>query len=453
MSNTNIQITTSKSRQWFSNRKYHNNRDTNLSDSDFKNDECINIVEIVNKDVGLKNSSSGDGVVQNINVSAGTYAENLANYYKAFNVPQNLQGLKRGDYTRKLSANNSAIARYETELQHLQTQLEELVLSNGSNDFTDENFKKFEKLNKKYSKKINVTIPNAKAKSEMLQHLRDNTAASVVDNKNKNRKNFVEITFSVTKAPQYLRRDINYGKDVLSVIKEFYKDLGLNMIIHSYSLHLDQSSPHCHLNGSYENTEHSLNSDLENRYGKKFNYHSLQNEFNDFIRSHTLMRKYKHIQELETITRGSKWEYEKNLKKYKDKSKQIEQEVIQDVQSVKDIKNKFFLVEHTREEILEDALIEEMKENRLKSSISSKLEQDNKKIANDMAKIQKSLNNAYIDVKIIERQDKEIKNLTSQMNSYKKKFEDSNLHNDQLRVALAKFDNTDINQKSYDRNR
>ena len=56
-----------------------------------------------------------------------------------------------------------------------------------------------------------------------LKDLRDGTTAIVVDNKNRNRKNFVEITFSITKAPDHLRRDVQYGKDILQVIKEFYK--------------------------------------------------------------------------------------------------------------------------------------------------------------------------------------------------------------------------------------
>ena len=417
MSNTNIEIKTSKSRQWFSNRKYHNNRNTNLYDSDFKDKECINTVDIIDKEVGLK----------------------------AFNVPKNIQGLKRSDYTRKLSANNSRIAKYEKELIIMGKSLEKMVIDGKDTS------KEFDKLNKKYAKKENETIPNAIAKSKILKDLRDGTDAIVVDNQNKNRKNFIEITFSITKAPDHLRRDVQYGKDVLQVIKEFYKTLGLHQKIHSFSLHLDQSSPHCHINGSYENTDHSLNSDLEKRYGKKFNYHSLQNEFNTFIRNHTLLQKYKHIQELESITRGSKFEYEKNLKAYKNKSKQIEQEVIKDVKSVTDIKNKFFLVEHTREEILEYNLIEQMKENRLKSSISTKLEQENTKMANDMVKIERSLNNALNDVKTIEAQDLDIKTLKSDIDFYKNKFDDVDQQNNQLRNELGKF--TDTDKKSYYRDR
>lgn len=447
MSNTNIQINISKSRQWFSNRKYHNNRQTNLSHSDFKNEECINIVEIVDKGVGLKNSSAGDNVVQNVNVSAGTYAENLANYYKAYNVPKNLQGLKRGEYTSKLASNNSKIAKYERELEDIDKSLQKLVLDGKSDT------KEFNRLNKKYSKKKNATIPNAKAKSKMLKTLRDGTAAIKVDNKNKNRKHFVEITFSITKAPDHLKRDINYGKDILQVVKEFYKSLGFNMKVHSYSCHLDQFSPHIHLNGSYENTDHSLNTDLEKRYGKKFNYHSLQNEFNSFIRNHKLLQKYKHIQELGTITRGSKFEYEKNLKVYKEKSKQIEKEVINDVRSVTDIKNKFFLVEHTREEILEDTLIETLKENRLKNSISAKLEQENKKMANDMQNMERSLNHALNDVKTIEAQDEEIANLKKDIDFYKKKFEDTNLQNDQLRDKVDNLITGEHSKNSSHRDR
>lgn len=448
MSNTNIEIKSSKSRSWFSNRKYHNNRQTNLSDSDFKDDECINIVEIVNKDVGLKSKSpAGDNVVQNVNVSCGTYAENLANFYKAYNVTKNLQGLKRSEYTSKLASNNSKIARYERELEEIGKSLEKLLLD-GKIDS-----KEFNKLNKKYSKKKNHTIPNAKAKSQILKTLRDGTAAKVVNNKNKNRKDFIEITFSITKAPEHIRRDVNYAEDILFAVKEFYNSLGFNMLVHSYSAHLDQSSPHIHLNGSYENTEHSLNCDLENRYGKKFNYHSLQNEFNTFIRNHPLLQKYNHIQKLESITRGSKFEYEKNLNLYKQKSKQIEQEVTKEVKSVSDIKNKFFLVEHTREEILEDALINEMKENRLKHSISSKLEQDNQKMTNDMQKMTKALNSALNDAKTIKAQEAEIQNLKNDINFYKNKFEDSDQLNSELKLELEKFTDTVAAKSSHQHKR
>jgi chromosome segregation ATPase len=446
MSNTNVQINSSKSRVWFANRKYHNNRQTNLNDSDFKEDKCINIVDIVDKNVGLK-TSAGDGVIQNISVSAGTYSENLANFYKIYDVPKNLQGLKRSEYTSKLASNNSKIVKYERELEDIGKSLEKLVNEQKTDTI------EFERLNKKYSKKKNETIKKAKNKSNILQTLRDYTTAKIVDNKNKNRKNFVEITFSITKAPNHLKRDIQYGKDILEVVKEFYQSLDFNMKLHSYSLHLDQSSPHCHILGSYENTNHSLNNDLEDRYGKKFNYHSLQNEFNVFIRNHKLLQKYKHIQELETITRGSKWEYEKNLKKFKEKSKQIEKDVIQEVKSVTDIKNKFFLVEYTREEILEDTLIEQMKENRLKSSISTKLEQENEKMTNNIQNIQNSLNKALNDVNIIKAQDMKIHNLQNEIDFYKNKFEVLDLQNDELKQKLKKFTANESIQKGVYRNR
>ena len=440
MSNTNVQINSSKSRVWFTNRKYHNNRQTNLNDSDFKEDKCINIVDMVDKNVGLK-TSTGDGVIQNISVSAGTYSENLANFYKIYDVPKNLQGLKRSAYTSKLASNNSKIVKYERELEDIGKSLEKLVNEQKTDTI------EFERLNKKYSKKKNETIKKAKDKSNILQTLRDYTSAKIVDNKNKNRKNFIEITFSITKAPNNLRRDIQYGKDILEVVKEFYQSLDFNMKLHSYSLHLDQCSPHCHILGSYENTNNSLNNDLENRYGKKFNYYSLQNEFNGFIKNHKLLQKYKHVQELETITRGSKWEYEKNLKKFKEKSKQIENDVIQEVKSVTDIKNKFFLVEYTREEILEDTLIEQMKENRLKSSISAKLEQENKKMTNNIQNIQNSLNKALNDVNIIKAQDMEIHNLQNEIDFYKNKFEILDLQNDELKQKLEKFTANETIQK------
>ena len=418
MSNTNVGIKTSNKIDWFNQKKYHANRKTNLSDSDFRNEKCINIVEI-NKNFGSVEK------LTNSQVESGE--------------------LKRSDITRLLAATNSKIGKYEKELDELSKSLEKLVIDGNSDS------KEFIKLSNKYNKKKNETLPKAKAKAEFLKEQRDGTVAKKIDNTNKNRNHFFELTFSITKAPNHLRRDLNYAKDLLEVVKEFYNELDLECDLHSFSTHLDQSSPHVHILGSYENSTSSFNKDLEKKFGIKFNYFSLNNSFNKFVRNHPKLQKYQHVKNLEHITRGGKFEYQKNLKAYKDESKKIALEVDKEIKEVKDIKNYGFVV-HSREEILEDALREEMIENRLKSKISTKLAKNNENLTNDMGKVNNALNKALNDAKIINLLEIEVQKTKKDLNWYRTQNEKTKILLEDRNNEISELKNKYEHKNDLNRN-
>jgi chromosome segregation ATPase len=379
MSNTYVNIKSTNSSQKHSNRTVHNERQTNLSTGDFKGQECLNIVEKVppKKDQGhnvyLQEGPDLGGI--------GTYADNLKkmrrrkrkeaqncnNILKSLskdysNVVAKFENkyLKKEDHenskeideylkkiedtkkqrdfledeikdldkkikeipkskseiSKDISKYKSLIKNYEKDLVNYKIILENSILKDDEKDIS-----KYSKLVEKREKQI---IKHTQ-KIQQLMTLRDNTKSRHVEgNKNKNRNDYVEITLSITKCPDELKRDQEYGKTLLDCVKDFYRSLDLDMEVESYSLHMDQSSPHCHILGNYKNSDSSIQKDLLKHFGKKFNYHSLQNGFNEFVRNYPNLQKYDHIKDLEKIERGGKFEYIKNLDLYK-KSQSLEE--------------------------------------------------------------------------------------------------------------------------------
>lgn len=420
MSNTNVKIKTSNSQSWFNGRKYHNNRNTNLSDSDFKNDECINIVEIVNKDLGLT-------------------SKNLVETEEESKI-------LRSDITRKLSANNSKLGKYQKEIDSFELTLDNLI----NEDKIDS--KEFSSVQKKLSKKM-LTYNKAKNKSNDLEILRNSIAAKKVDNTNKNRNDFVELTFSITKAPKNLRRDLNYANDVLKASKEFFQTLGLKMEIHSYSTHLEQSSPHVHILGSYENSDSSFNKDLQDHFGKNYNYYSLNNSFNNFVRNHKSLKKYEHVKNLETITRGGKWEYLKNVGDYKKNSKELKKDITAYVKNIK-AKKSYGLVQESREDILEKELIEVTLDNALKGSISDNLVESNEMLTKDNKNAHNALNHAHNDARLLKNSEIKVKDLAKSLEFEKNRTRETNNKLDLANKEVQRLKNQyEPKEKSHHRNR
>lgn len=428
MSNTNAKVKSSSSGAWFANRIHHNNRKTNLSDSDFKDEECLNIVE---KNEKFGEMEGGAVMLDDKGAGIGSYSFNLQHMKAVLKLNDNIS---RSQITSKLSATNSKIKKYQQEAEKI---ADLIVLEEPGTE-------QHQKLLKKGQKKLK-TLNNAKNRAALLKELRDATEKKDMKkvNKNKNRKGFIELTFSITKCPEKFRRDAQYGKDVLEVVKEFYKKLKLKADVHSYSLHLDQSSPHCHILCSYKNSDSNLNKDLENIFNKRFNLHSLQNKFNNFVREHKRLQKYKHVQELEKIERGGRWEYIKNLNDYKNKSNELNSDITNAVKEIKPDK-KMGLTLKTREEKLEEQLIEIATDSALKHSISDNLVKANEKLIKENKRANNALNSYLNDAKIIDTQAQVIKDKDKSLTFYKEQqIKDRNLlekRNKELAQLKSKYE-------------
>lgn len=268
MANTNVDIIPLRDIKHFKQRIHHNNRDKNLND--LQHLKYQNVVEIIDPNVVKKE------VI----------------------IKDNNKEMKRGDYTKQIGAYNGKIKNVQNDLNKLLNDF-----SNCTNDLDKE------KVQKKIDKK-NVSLLKYIEKVKDLTFARDKTQKTFSNKKLLNRKDFYELRFSITKPPLHLQRDINYGKDLLQVVKDYVKNIGLDMDIHSYSLHLDQFAPHIHILSSLKGKELTLNQQFKKIFEKEQDFktfHSLQKDFNTFVKEHSLIKKYD--LNLGTITKGGLYDY------------------------------------------------------------------------------------------------------------------------------------------------
>lgn len=329
MANTNIEIKPLKDRKHFNQRKYENNRDKNISKN---NQEFLNIVEIINPEIGKQEKQK----------------EEIK------------QQLKRSDLTRLISSYNAKSNKCIEELNSFH-----LKLNNATGIEKDKLINKIEKKQK--------SLDNFQEKLKDFNFLKKNTPSKKPNHKSNNRNEYYELRFSITNPPKRLRRSQEYGKDLLNVVKDYLKEKGISIDIHSFSLHMDQHSPHVHLLGSIKNQKLTLNQQLEKIFDKRFFYHSLQNDFNNFIKNHSLIKK--HNLKIGEITRGGMYEYEKNLLRYKTNEKEISEKVEKQIQNIKPIKN-WGLVVKSREQQLEDILKPLLIEKNSHKQFSKNIEKD-----------------------------------------------------------------------------
>lgn len=429
MSSTYSEFKVSNNIDWFRGRITHNNRQKNLSDSDFKDDEFLNIVEVVNADAH-KIPEQHDI----INCSAGTYSENLRNYLAKnhnVNLPSNL---KRSDVSKKASAYTSKISKLNSELETLTKKMTNCI-ENGKHDSNE-----YKKLNNKYNRKKNTIEKNQDILNHLME-LKENTQAKKI--KNPNKKKFVEMKFSITLMKKY-RRDIEYRDEFYSMIKEFLELKGFTMDIHSISIHCDQSVIHCHLLGVY-NQDTTLNQDLERIYGKKFNYFDFQKDFNEFVANHEIVKK--RGVEIEGITKGGKKDYV-NLKAYKEIQVNSQKEV---KQYIYNLKNKFKamlgLDKDSYIKSLEKKLYSTLVDLKTNKYISKKLESEHKKMedALDRLKVDATTLNALSNnVEVLKSK---MTNILKEKEFYKQKFDAAIVENDKLKSIL---ENTNTKKSSID---
>ena len=373
MANTNIDIKPLKDRKHFKQRQYENNRQKNINGN---NNDFINIVEIMNSEIGQKDIIEKKEVEQ----------------------------LKRSDLTRLIASYNAKVKKCNNELNQLNINYSEC----------DEIEK--DKIKKKIDKKKD-SLNNFKEKIKDFEFLKKQTPQKKPNHKKDNRNEFYELRFSITNPPKRLRRNIDYGKDFLNVVKDYLKEKGISIDIHSFSLHMDQHSPHVHLLGSIKNQELTLNQQLEKIFDKRFSFHSVQKDFNNFVKNHDLIKK--HNLKIGEITRGGVYEYEKNLLRYKANQKDIEKKVEQQISSIKPTR-KFGLVVESREQKLENIatqlLIEKNSHKQYSKNIEKDLIRSDKIISNVLSEKQ---NEKYNKQDLI----KNLQNELEQKNEILKDFE------------------------------
>jgi len=279
--NTNIKIKQYETKKQFKNRANHDNRLTNSSEYKYHKDKYINIVE----------------KTENFNYDITTNSD-----------------LTRTEISRKLTSCISRLNKYEKELEVLDNTILKMVNTENFNP----NNKYYIKTNNKYNKK-SQTIDRLTTEINTLTTLKNNT----IDKRTitANEKPYVEITFGLTRANSILR-DKTIGEDWLQLVKEFIADK-FNGDTHSFSVHLDQTSPHVHLLMKYD-IGTSLNKDLTNLYpqhtSNTYRLSQLQQDFNNFTREHELIKKRELT--ISKITKGKVYIddlalYKKEDEKYK----------------------------------------------------------------------------------------------------------------------------------------
>jgi len=151
--------------------------------------------------------------------------------------------------------------------------------------------------------KLKVKIDDLESKRVLTKNLKKQAS-----------KSYVEFVLTITNVKKNLKRDIEYSEDISKHLTIFIKDRFPNLKVVQLATHLDQTNPHVHLNGFYNNYD-SLTNDLKSRYeNPKFQYEELQQDFNKYIQNLEALKKYD--LKVESVVRGGKRDYEK-LPKYK----------------------------------------------------------------------------------------------------------------------------------------
>lgn len=396
MANTNIEIKALKDIKHFNQRKYENNRKSNIKSCEYES--FMNIVEIVDPKIGLQKKPIEEE-----------------------------QQLKRSDITRLISAYSAKVKKCENDLS--------ILKDNLSNCFVE---KQKDKIISKIQNKEN-SLKSFNEKLKDFNFLKKQTPSKKVNQKLNNRNEFYELRFSITKAPKKLKRNQEYAKDLLQVVKDYIKDLKLDIDIHSFSVHMDQHSPHVHVLGTIDGKELTLNQQLEKLFDKRFSFHSLQKDFNNFAKEHQLIKKYD--LKLGDIVRGGMYEYEKNLYKYKENTKNVEQQVEKQISSLKATRNIVGLVVESREQKMENILKPLLVEKQLHKKYSKNIEKDlvrSDKIVSQVLKEKETGANQLMET-IIDLNDKN-KDLVQKLNTKDKEID--NIVKDKLSKYQNQINNT-----------
>jgi len=152
----------------------------------------------------------------------------------------------------------------------------------------------------------------AKARIEKLIEERDNTSNLVKEA----HKAYTELTFSITSLPLY-RRDKTYAKELSELVNHYVSKNFPSMKVVLSVAHLDQASPHVHVNGFF-NEYDSLTTDLNNSFGKQpfgKHYSLVQKDFNDYVQKSGIADKYNI--KVDKVVKGGKKTYIKSLASYK----------------------------------------------------------------------------------------------------------------------------------------
>ena len=242
----------------YSKRMYHNGRKTNLSTSNFKDKDCINLV--------IDNRQETKNIIDNQK-----------------KILKDLEETSLSDLSNKIARANYKIKKYEQKFEALANEL-----SNASpNDFP--------KIEKKMEKKTRAIF----RQKDLIKEL-EIIHSQKLDKRKMPKNEFNELTFNITSLPIQLMRKPHqkntklleeYSKDLMKFFEDNIREIFPNMHISMLATHLDQNTPHIHLNGFYD-FSHSMKQDLTQIFGKEKQFEKLQQEMHHRLQNSELVKKY-----------------------------------------------------------------------------------------------------------------------------------------------------------------
>jgi hypothetical protein len=132
---------------------------------------------------------------------------------------------------------------------------------------------------------------------------------STISRRDRAKANFIEMLFTITDVDKKLKHNEAYAKDLYEAVDSYVKKRFPNLDINMFSLHLDQSNLHAHINGIY-NGDKTLTKDLQQSFqSDEKQYSLLQQDFNSYIRNHSIIKKY--AINVEHTVKGGRKEYMK----------------------------------------------------------------------------------------------------------------------------------------------
>lgn len=272
MQNTFLEVTNHKSVITFNNRKKHNNRKTNHPQYKYKDNEFLNIVKVINKNAYKKieqrfgNQESIAIVKDKLNNQIQSYKCRVKKYNKEIDKLNGLlifesDDVKITDINKKISKKQKTVDKNKNKILELKSQYDEII------------------------------VPREKGKSSS--------------------KSYTELTMEITALPTNLLRNKAYGAELLQMVEDYLLKLintGLNMDIHSYSLHLDQNGmPHIHTLLSTNESDMTFDKFLKSQYEWTEAKYQLNVDFNTFVKEHQICKDYD--LEIDQITKGGKSDY------------------------------------------------------------------------------------------------------------------------------------------------
>lgn len=428
--NTFLEIRTYKSEDQFKSRSRHNLRMTNLSSGPHKDKEFINLVK--------RYDESLEDTLKNDQANELTTSKN-----------------SRSKLTNDLSKYNAKLKQQQKELSKLGDQLTDFIKIGG-----DVLSKEYSKINNKFTRKTK-TIENTKSKIKDLTKLRDNTKKDYsTSNKNKKRKQFIEIVLNITKIPKEFQRDKNYRDDYATLIESYIASKGFKFKKHSLAIHMDQGNVNAHLLAIYDGDD-SITKDLTNIFDdgdrtQRKQYFRLNDSFNKFVRKSDLIKK--RDWSIEKIQKGGREDYT-NLPFYKELTKdasEVYDNAIKEMEKHSDYDLKILgkrigvdyekLYKDLRGSDFKDLFVSDM----IRKTIPGKTIEEYEKIMKENKRLMKSINNAYNDSKVIEKLEETIKSKDNDINFYKKKVQSLE---ETLEDRNKKISELTPKDKSHNRNR